>query len=69
MENFNDIIFEEADSPETIARKTFDIHVGTSELKPQLQKLGIEYSKVVKGVHTFYCLKSKNWNNTLWIRL
>lgn len=71
MEQYEEmeIVFLEDDSAETIARKTFEIHVGTSELKPQLKKLGIEYTKVVKGLYTFYCLTGRGINQTLKIRL
>lgn len=64
-----EIIFEELDNPETIARKTLELFVGTSELKPRLNKLGIEYTKIVKGLYTFYCLKGRGINGTLKIRL
>ena len=64
-----EIIFLEADCPKTIAKKTFDIFVGTSELKPKLGKLGITYTKSYRGLHTYYYLKGKGLDGTLAIRL
>lgn len=54
-----EIVFLEEDSPAIIAMKTLDIFVGTSDLKPQLAKLGITYTKVIRGLNTYYCLKGK----------
>lgn len=56
----NDIVFLEEDTPATIAIKTVDLFVGTNELRPRLEKLGINYTKVVKGLNTYYYLKGKS---------
>jgi len=68
MEQLENIVFEDCDDSKCIAEKTFSLWVGTSELKPKLAKLGITYSKVIKGLHTFYCLKGKEIG-TLKIKL
>lgn len=57
MEDLKDVIFLEDDTPATIAIKTVEIHAGSSTLKTELRKLNIEYSKVVKGLNTYYYLK------------
>lgn len=57
----NEIIFEDIDSPQQTAIKTVHLWCGTSELKPQLKKLGIEYVKCTKGAHVVYVLRSKQF--------
>jgi len=64
-----DIIFETEDSPAIIATKTVMLFAGSNELKPKLNRLGITYTKVYKGLLTFYCLKGRGLNGTLKIRL
>lgn len=54
-----EIVFEELDTPQTIAIKTVNLWVGTSELKPQLAKLGIDYVKVQRGLKVVYILRGK----------
>lgn len=54
-----EIIFEELDTPVTTAIKTVDMWVGTSELKPQLAKLGIDYVKVNRGLKVVYILRGR----------
>lgn len=63
-----EIIFEDLDSAKTIAEKTFNLFVGTNELKPKLAKLGISYTKSYRGLHTYYYLKGREIGN-LKIRL
>lgn len=63
-----EIVFEDCDTAITTAIKTVDLFVGTNELKPRLEKLGITYSKVVKGLNTYYYLKGKEIG-TLRIKL
>lgn len=62
------IVFLDDDSPKTIVEKTFNLFVGTNELKPKLGKLGITYTKSYRGLHTYYYLKGKEIGN-LKIRL
>lgn len=52
------ITFEECDTPTTIATKTVLIHAGSSELKPQLKRQGVDYVKVIRGLNTYYILTS-----------
>lgn len=52
-----DIVFETEDSPTIIATKTVLIHAGSPTLKTELKRLNIDYTKVVKGLNTYYCLK------------
>ena len=47
--SIEDIIFEENDNFDTIAKKTVLIYAGTSELAEQMKKLNINYSKSPKG--------------------
>lgn len=68
MEDLNDIVFEDCDNAITIATKTVYIHAGSNSLKTELKKLNIEYTKVTKGLLTFYYLKGKEIG-TLKIRL
>lgn len=53
----DEIIFLEEDSPTTIAIKTVEIYAGSSQLKAELKKLNIDFTKVVRGLNTYYCLK------------
>jgi len=55
----NEIVFEDCDTPTTIAKKTVDIFVGTNELKPRLKKLGIDYVRVQRGLKVVYILRGK----------
>lgn len=55
----NDIVFLEEDNDTTTAIKTVNLWVGTSELKPQLAKLGIDYVKVQRGLKVVYILRGK----------
>lgn len=68
MENI-EVVFLDEDNAETIARKTVELWVGSNELKPRLERLGISYTKVQKGLLTFYCLKGRGIDGTLRIRL
>lgn len=69
MEDLKDVVFEDLDTPATIAIKTVQLYAGSNELKPKLAKLGITYTKVYKGLLTFYFLKGKDIDGTLKIRL
>lgn len=55
-----EIIFEEADNLTDTARKTVYLWCGTSELKKELNKLGISYTKVHRGFKNIYVLRSKS---------
>lgn len=64
-----EIIFLDEDTPTTIAIKTVGLYAGSNELKTKLSKLGITYTKVYKGLNTYYCLKGKGLDGTLRIKL
>ena len=61
--SIENIIFEETDNFEQIAIKTVLLNAGTSELKTQMQKLKINYSKVMKGNRVTFVLRHKAFNN------
>jgi len=60
--SIDNITFEENDSPAVKATKTLLIYAGSSELKPQLAKLDVEYTKINRGLHTYYVLTSKKFD-------
>jgi hypothetical protein len=59
-----DIIFEDCDTLKETATKTALIYAGSSELKKEMQKLGINYSKVERGAFTYYVLRHKDFGKT-----
>ena len=56
--SIENIIFEENDNFDTIAKKTVLIYAGTSGLSEQMKKLDINYSKSPKGAKVRYILRS-----------
>ena len=59
--SIENIIFEESDNFEQIATKTVLLNAGTSELKTQMDKLKINYSKVIKGNKVTFVLRHKDF--------
>lgn len=59
MEQLENIVFEDIDSPQDIARKTVLLYAGSPALKNELKKLKIDYTKDQKGVFVEYYLKGK----------
>ena len=59
--SIENIIFEETDTFEQIATKTVLLNAGTSELKTQMNKLKINYSKVMKGNRVTFVLRHKDF--------
>ena len=59
--SIENIIFEETDTFEQIATKTVLLNAGTSELKTQMEKLKINYSKVMKGNKVTFVLRYKDF--------
>lgn len=59
MEQLDNIVFEPIDTPQDIARKTVYLYAGSSALKNELKKLGIDYTKDQKGVFVEYYLRGK----------
>jgi hypothetical protein len=61
--SIENITFEESDNFDQVAIKTVLIYAGTSELKTQMQKLKIDYSKISKGNKQRFVLRSPNLTN------
>ena len=61
--SIDNIIFDETDNFEQIAIKTVLLNAGTSELKTQMQKLKINYSKVVKNDRVQFILRHKDFKD------
>lgn len=59
--SIDNIIFDETDNFEQIATKTVFLNAGTSELKTQMNKLKINYSKVMKGNKVTFVLRHKDF--------
>lgn len=59
--SIENIIFEDTDTFEQIATKTVLLNAGTSELKTQMNKLKINYSKVMKGNRVTFVLRHKDF--------
>lgn len=60
--SIEDIVFEIEDTPAIIATKTLMLYAGSSELKPQLAKLGVSYTRIEQGLFTYYVLTSKKFD-------
>ena len=61
--SIENITFEDSDNFDQVATKTVLIYAGTSELKMQMQKLKIDYSKISKGNKQRFVLRSPNLTN------
>lgn len=61
--SIENIIFEETDNFEQIAIKTVLLNAGNSDLKKQMERLKINYSKVERGSKTIYVLRHKDFTN------
>ena len=61
--SIDNIIFDETDNFEQIAIKTVLLNAGTSELKTQMEKLKINYSKVMKRNKVQFVLRHKDFKN------
>ena len=59
--SIENIIFEDTDNFDQVATKTVLIYAGTSELKTQMNKLKINYSKVIKGNKVTFVLRHKDF--------
>lgn len=58
--SIENIIFEDTDTIKDTLTKVVLLHCGTTELKKELKKHGItNYTKVCKGAHTTYVLRSE----------
>lgn len=61
--SIDNIVFDDNDTFEQIATKTVLLNAGTSELKTQMEKLKINYSKVVKNDRVQFILRHKDFKN------
>ena len=61
--SIENIVIEETDNFEQIAIKTVLLNAGTSELKTQMNKLKINYSKVMKGNKVTFVLRHKDFKS------
>ena len=59
--SIDSIVFDDNDNFEQIATKTVLLNAGTSELKTQMNKLKINYSKVMKGNRVTFVLRHKDF--------
>jgi len=57
----NEIIINETDSLKDKAIKTVLIFAGSHELKKQMRKLKVDYTKVQRGFNTFFVLRNKEF--------
>lgn len=57
----NEIIINETDSLKEKATKTVYLFAGSSELKNQMKRLKVNYTKVQRGFNTLYVLRHKNF--------
>lgn len=55
------ITFEPTDSLQETAKKTVLIYAGSPNLKKEMKKLKVEYSKVVRGASTIYVVRHKSF--------
>jgi len=62
--SIENITFENIDTPKDMAIKTALIFAGSMELKRQMKRLKVEYTKVQRGFKTIYVLRSKDFERT-----
>lgn len=62
--SIENITFENIDTPKETAIKTALIFAGSTELKKQMNKLKVSYTKVNRGFKTIYVLRSKDFGRT-----
>lgn len=61
--SIENIVFEETDTLEQQATKTVLLNAGNNDLKKQMERLKINYSKVQRGFKTIYVLRHKDFIN------
>lgn len=61
--SIENIIFEDTDTLEQKATKTVLLNAGNSDLKKQMERLKINYSKVQRGFKTIFVLRHKDFTN------
>lgn len=55
------ITFEPTDSLQETAKKTVLIYAGSPNLKKEMEKLKVDYNKVMRGVNTIFVLRAKEF--------
>jgi len=61
--SIENIIFEESDTLEQKATKTVLLNAGNNDLKKQMERLKINYSKIERGLKTIFILRHKDFTN------
>lgn len=61
--SIENIIFEANDTFEQKATKTALLYSGSTELKKQMERLKVSYTKVTRGFKTIYVLRHKDFTN------
>ena len=61
--SIENIIFEDTDNFEQKATKTALLYSGSTELKKQMERLKVSYTKVERGFKTIYVLRHKDFTN------
>lgn len=61
--SIENIVFEDTDTLEQQATKTVLLNAGNNDLKKQMERLKINYSKVQRGFKTIYVLRHKDFIN------
>lgn len=57
----NNITFENTDSLKDTAIKTVNLFAGSSALKTEMKKLGVDYVKTQRGVYVVYILRHREF--------
>ena len=61
--SIENIVFEANDTLEQLATKTALLYSGSTELKKQMERLKVSYTKVERGFKTIYVLRHKDFTN------
>jgi len=59
--NIENITFENIDTPKDMAIKTALIFAGSTQLRNEMKRLKVNYTKVQRGFKTIYVLRSKDF--------
>ena len=62
--SIENITFETIDTLKETAIKTTLIFAGSTELKKQMERLKVNYTKVQRGFKTIYVLRNKEFGRT-----
>ena len=59
------ITFENTDSLKDTAIKTVNLFAGSSALKTEMKKLGVDYVKTQRGVYIVYILRHREFGRVI----